>query len=398
MSFDIDDDEYVAKLLAQDAKKMTKTYDLVGLDAFDPKRPRAGAPKPNTNFLRHIIRQTDNHNAALLAKEAEESSWRLRQMNRSIDKERTEAVDRAKRRIEGRLSPRPDHTDSRERSSQRIVNANDKDAGRSDRSRRHHDDRSGSRSRRHRDRNRDRHRLKRHREVDEKDQTSHQSKRSRNHREDEHRRGYSGDEDEKRPRDRDQRRCKSYSKSPSRSRSRSPHCKPYRTRDRTRSPRRSPRRSLRSPRNSRKSKRRSQSSASDSDPLEAIVGPLPPLPEPTVRSRGRGALKSNSLGIVSRFSTNYDPSMDMKPGSDAEDDWGEALEVIRDRERWKQQGADRLRATGFKDEQVKKWERGGDPLEEDVVWAKKGQGREWDRGKILDEDGDVDLKAEWGRL
>jgi hypothetical protein len=104
------------------------------------------------------------------------------------------------------------------------------------------------------------------------------------------------------------------------------------------------------------------------------------------------------MGIESRFSSTYDPSMDLRPGSDAEDDWGEALEVMRDRERWKQQGADRLRAAGFKDEQVKKWEKGGDPTEDDVVWSKKGQDREWDRGKIVDEDGDVELKADWGRL
>jgi hypothetical protein len=38
MSLDVDDDEYVAKLLAHDAKKTTKTYDLVGLDAFNPTR------------------------------------------------------------------------------------------------------------------------------------------------------------------------------------------------------------------------------------------------------------------------------------------------------------------------------------------------------------------------
>jgi len=90
--------------------------------------------------------------------------------------------------------------------------------------------------------------------------------------------------------------------------------------------------------------------------------------------------------------------MDLRPGSDKEDDWDEALEAMRDRERWKKQGADRLRAAGFKDEQVKKWEKGGDPMEEDVVWTKKGQDREWDRGKFVDEDGDVALKAEWGRL
>jgi hypothetical protein len=109
-------------------------------------------------------------------------------------------------------------------------------------------------------------------------------------------------------------------------------------------------------------------------------------------------LKVNSPGIESRFSSTYDPSIDLKPGSDVEDAWDEALEAMRDRERWKQQGADRLRAAGFKDEQVKKWEKGGDPMEEDVVWTKKGQSREWDRGKVVDDDGDVALEAEWGKL
>src|SRR5258705_607033 len=40
-------------------------------------RPPVNHPKPNTRFLRTIIRETDNHNAALLAKEAAESKARL---------------------------------------------------------------------------------------------------------------------------------------------------------------------------------------------------------------------------------------------------------------------------------------------------------------------------------
>ncbi|KAJ4325522.1 hypothetical protein N0V94_000665 [Neodidymelliopsis sp. IMI 364377] len=311
MPLDIDDDEYVAKLLAQDAKKSSKTYDLVGLDAFNPKRSKSGAPKLNTNFLRNIIRQTDSHNAALLAKEAEESSSRLRQMNRDKEKERTEAVDRAKRRIEGRLkgSERVDteNTDqNRDRGGTKIV------AGIND-------------------------------VVRDGMETATKIEQHTNH---------DGEEiiaiEREKMRD------------------------PISGVD--------------------------GNGASDSDPLEAIVGPLPPAAQPAVRSRGRGALKANSTGIESRFSSTYDPLMDVRPDSDAEDDWGEALQVMRDRERWKQQGADRLRAAGFKDEQVKKWEKGGDPIEDDVVWTKKGQSREWDRGKVLDEDGDVELKADWGRL
>lgn len=104
------------------------------------------------------------------------------------------------------------------------------------------------------------------------------------------------------------------------------------------------------------------------------------------------------MGIESRFSSTYDPSTDVCVTSDLEDNWGDALEALRDRARWQQQGADRLKAAGFTDAQVKKWERGDTQNEEDVVWTSKGQAREWDRGKVWDEDGDVELKADFGRL
>jgi hypothetical protein len=38
MSGGMDDDEYVANLLVQDAKTSTKKYELVGIDAFNPRR------------------------------------------------------------------------------------------------------------------------------------------------------------------------------------------------------------------------------------------------------------------------------------------------------------------------------------------------------------------------
>lgn len=104
------------------------------------------------------------------------------------------------------------------------------------------------------------------------------------------------------------------------------------------------------------------------------------------------------MGMDSRFSSAYDPTTDIRPDSDAEDDWGDALEALRDRQRWKQQGADRLKAAGFTDEQVKKWEKGDSQNEEDVVWTRNGQAREWDRGKVVDESGHVELKADFGRL
>ena len=93
-----------------------------------------------------------------------------------------------------------------------------------------------------------------------------------------------------------------------------------------------------------------------------------------------------------------------------EDDWEQALEALRDRQRWRQQGANRLLAAGFTAEEVRKWEWGsggrgngkgvgrGEEMgeDEDVRWGKAGEWREWDRGKVVDEEGEVGVKAEWG--
>ena len=130
----------------------------------------------------------------------------------------------------------------------------------------------------------------------------------------------------------------------------------------------------------------------DSDPLDAIVGPAPP---PKIRPRGRGRFASST--IDSHFSSAYDPSADIHPGSASEDDWDQALEALRDRQRWKQQGAERLRSAGFTEAEVSKWEKGGEKTTEDVRWREKGEGREWDRGKVLSDEG-VETHAEWGRL
>merc|ERR1711939_102231 len=70
-------DDYVASLLAKDAKESSIKYSSVGLEAFGRSKPPANKPKPNTRFLRNIIKDTDSHNAALLAKEAAESRARL---------------------------------------------------------------------------------------------------------------------------------------------------------------------------------------------------------------------------------------------------------------------------------------------------------------------------------
>lgn len=94
------------------------------------------------------------------------------------------------------------------------------------------------------------------------------------------------------------------------------------------------------------------------------------------------------------FAKDYDPSMDVRIDSDNDDDWGQSLEALRDRQKWKQQGADRLRQAGFTEDQVNMWEKGGEKTEENVKWAKKGESREWDKGKVLDDEGNIVLKPE----
>ena len=83
----------------------------------------------------------------------------------------------------------------------------------------------------------------------------------------------------------------------------------------------------------------------------------------------------------SRFSDSYSPQSDIQLEAEGTGDWDEALEAFRDRQKWKQQGADRLRAAGFTDESIRKWEKGGEPDVDDVRWTQAGQQREWDRGK-----------------
>ena len=60
----------------------------------------------------------------------------------------------------------------------------------------------------------------------------------------------------------------------------------------------------------------------------------------------------------SHFADTYDPTADVTPDAEVLDDgndWDSALEALRDRQKWRQQGAERLRAAGFTDAEVDKW-------------------------------------------
>lgn len=169
----------------------------------------------------------------------------------------------------------------------------------------------------------------------------------------------------------------------------------------------------------------------DSDPLEELIGPLPKngklgSPVSVIQFKGRGAYRSGGHhDIDSHFAADYDPTIDVHLDEDAdagtgkgssrrpvaglmteEDDWDMALEALRDRASWRQRGADRLRAAGFEDHVVEKWNQNpafpgrttvdrDDGNIDEVKWTKKGESREWDRGKVMDKDGHYDVKASW---
>ena len=334
----------------------------------------------------------------MLAKEAEDSQARLNRLREKSDRlnDRSDHGSRRKHK---------DREDEQRTRKRRKVEEDDEEG---DRRRRHHrSNRDSHRSSKHDkdDREKKHRRHRRHHDSDEEDDDHKQQHSREIHRDRYELINYPAVSSRRgRKDDGTWRHIRFGSRSPSRSRSRDRNRQKKDSKRRrfastseSRSP--EPRRKRSYEHDASKALAKEENAASDSDPLEAIVGPMPKTqPQPKkIIFRGRGAFSTTSA-MDSHFASNYDPIADVRPNSDEEDEWGLAIEAHRDRQKWKQQGAERLRAAGFTDEQVRKWEKGGEKTEDDVKWAKKGEGREWDRGKVVDDDGDVDVKAEWGRL
>jgi hypothetical protein len=348
-------------------------------------------PKPNTRFLRNIIKDTDSHNAALLAKEAAESRARLQSLASNEHREekanRVGGGDIRKRQlgdIAAILGGRP-RKRARVGAGGRRVNTSSEDEEPEEKpkfvSRRSRDSREDGeecgRSRGHRSHHRRHRSTSRDRGKDGEDRRRRHRSRSASPRE--HR------SKENRHRER----------SPRRKRSRSPEADKARGKSH-RSEREQPESESKKPKKDVKEAEAKIQEGYSSDPLDDIIGPRPPA-VPQVRTKGRGTI-SQASGIDARFSASYDPTTDVRLNSDEDDPWDQALEAMRARKKYKELGADRLRAAGFTEDEVKRWENGGAKREEDVRWAKKGEGREWDKGKVLDDDGVVSIEPQFGRL
>ncbi|KIX97053.1 uncharacterized protein Z520_07167 [Fonsecaea multimorphosa CBS 102226] len=386
-SADLDnDDDYVAKLLVDDARKSSVRYASQGLSALLPQRPTAPWPKPNTRFLKTLVREADSHNAKLKEKEELEARIRLRRIVGAGPATRNPKRDRDN---EGHKRER-----KRRRLSDDAEDAQSPQRDRRDRARvsRHSQspEQRGKRDDEHRRRRR------RHRQKSDESNEDHDYRRSRL--------------------DRSPRRSRSHSRTRSRSRERKEHRE---TRKRDRHERKSRRLSpptdtkpewQKDARDHTRTHMPSRSSSTSSDPLASLIGPHPTSAdaEQPPQRRGRGfnhhASHRSRSNIDAHFSPTYNPTTPHDEGLDSDtlnlgdeggdlDEWTSALSALRDRRAWRAKQAERMKDAGFTDAEIERWEKsssrtllgGGSGKDEgdvrDVKWRKKGEEREWDIGK-----------------
>ena len=79
------DDDHIISLLRKDAEASRLGSSLTAT------RRDKNAPKPNTRFLKNLVKNADSHNAALLAKEKAETRARLRGLEGGLKRGREEA-------------------------------------------------------------------------------------------------------------------------------------------------------------------------------------------------------------------------------------------------------------------------------------------------------------------
>ncbi|POS78319.1 hypothetical protein DHEL01_v203280 [Diaporthe helianthi] len=373
-------DDHVAELLSKEAKDCSLKYSTMGMEAYTSSSPSSSRPsnkaKPNTRFLRNIIKGTEHHNKTLTAKELADSQARLKELAETEEVKRrrynptaNEIRGRQLGNIAALLQRQP--AQKRKRAAANEDETTDLQKARAAEDARRLADTAAAR--------------KRARDKDGKRRRSLERYQARRGREDDdddgkyrYRRANTSSGDEGTISDDRGRRHRS--RSPTRSSRKHRHRSPLRRKEKGRGTQRASNQSSKSTEQAESSSRRAREEDEqdvDSDPLEDLIGPAPPPNKP----RGRGALRGAS-GMDSKFSSDYDPKSDVQVGNeDGRDDWDDALEALRDRARYRQQGADRLREAGFNEDQIKKWEKGGEKGIDDVQWTKAGERRDWDRGK-----------------
>ncbi|KAM0717851.1 hypothetical protein Q7P37_006183 [Cladosporium fusiforme] len=326
-------DDYVISLLQKEAQPSK-----LG-SAFPASKRDRNAPKPNTRFLRNLVRDADSHNSALLAKEKAETRARLRGLEREGEKR---SRDETTNDEEGGVKRRRE--DEREEKGERRIEGDQKGA-------------TETWAKAHARKTANETRIAHHHaENIDRTENAHQTT----------------------TRDQD-RLVKAVGESAD---ARTARKQPIDIQTTTGA-----------------DAHIHAIAMSDSDPLDSLIGPAPP---PISRPRGRGANNTtNRTTIDLRFNDpSYNPRADVahsdSEGEGEKDQWATSLEALRDRAAWREKGAQRLREAGFGDRDVEKWEGSGREKDErDLRWRARGEGREWDAGKVAGEEGEVRVKAAW---
>jgi hypothetical protein len=400
-------DEYVTSLLKSQAKRQSAAYSSVGYRAFLKNADKDGpVGKPNTRFLKNIVRDVDGYNAALARKEERESRERLKDL-RKRDGERIHEYNkedgwsnRRSKEEDWRDRRKTDRTRSPPPPRRRERDTEDKDRWKRPRREYSSDEEERTESR---------HRKSNHRRESRREDSDAEY-RSRRRREGRSRQD--SDDDSHRHRDhrsrhRDREKRHSNRRDDERSRrSRSPETKSGRhgrrrsTRDRHPLSSTPPHPTKVSPYDDKKPHDRTTSdkdannhhaeSESPGSVSPDSIGPSVATQGPEfLHAKGRGRMNGGTLDA--KFSESYDPRTDTNDHeSDSDnkyelDDWGIALRALRERQSYILSGAmtERLTETQSQTPTTPSWPT-----------YTKGE-REWDKGKVLLDDGSVGVKV-WG--
>jgi hypothetical protein len=408
-------DEYVASLLKRQAEKQSAAYSSIGYRAFLKNSAKDGpVGKPNTRFLKNIVRDIDGHNAALARKEEKESREKLHELRKKDgermhgyredfgSRKRTRDEDwRVRKERERSRSPvRRGDDDTRDRESRRRHKRHySSDGDQRDSHRESSLDRR--KSQRHEDEHENRgHRHSRHEHRSRRTSDDENDRRHRRRRISERSRQYSPERRHSRQRDEEERHSRrKYSYNDSRKSShlsKSKRKKKKRRNSREKSS--SDDRQSSSDESSSEGRHYPTRSTSTRDtkfqslspsPPASQIGPAPQALGPEfLNHKGRGQLNGGTLDA--KFSESYNPRADIHNQqsdslkSDDEDDWGLALRALRERQSYVLSGAmtERLSETQSQTTNI------AGPT------YSKGE-REWDKGKVVLPDGSVGVQV-WG--
>lgn len=390
-------------------------------------RPANAVLKPNTRFLKNLVRDADSHNAALKKKEEREARMRLRKFreDQQSPSSALRAAGEERSRHHHHAREKDGHSESQRHHHSRDLKDREQTSGRGDRRATRHTDRYATEAIRE-------HRRSRSPERDEQSLGQHMTKgHRRRHNDTDTDTESEEDDDRLTTKRRSHHRHKSLTdplSTPSRegeTEKNSWHARPDSTTslhqepvdlDSTHLP---PRRTRHQSQSASSSSDSNSNSSVSSDPLSSFIGPRPRDDKTRTTRRGRGFTRTREPGnsisnIDAHFSSGYDPSLDVDAephdeqdtrspkgsnNNNEDTDWDNALEALRDRRAWRAKQADRMREAGFGEDEIKRWEKTATTTSTmstwsgdgnlgvlDVKWRRKGEGREWDAGKVQDEE------------